>query len=115
MSISTGSHDGDGAEAIRGAERLAQELDGLAHPVRLRVVLAMGDEAASPTVLASRLGVPLGTTSYHVRCLAGLGLLVLVASRPRRGALEHLYELTPRGRLLRGVALELLRGQRAAI
>jgi DNA-binding transcriptional ArsR family regulator len=90
------------------AEQLAGELDGLAHPVRLRVVLTMEDGAASPTNLATQLDVPLGTMSYHVRCLASVGLLALVGSRPRRGALEHFYELTERGRALRGAALALL-------
>jgi DNA-binding transcriptional ArsR family regulator len=91
------------------AEQLARELDGLSHPVRLRVVLGMDSERASPTALASRLDVPLGTVSYHVRCLAALGLLELVAARPRRGALEHVYRLTPRGHLLRRAALQILR------
>ena len=68
----------------------------------------MDSDAASPTKLASRLGVPLGTMSYHVRCLAGLGLLELVGSRPRRGALEHVYELTGRGHALRRAALAVL-------
>jgi DNA-binding MarR family transcriptional regulator len=90
-------------------EQLARELEGLAHPVRLRVVLAIGDEQSSPTALAARLSVPLGTLSYHVRCLAAIGLLKLVAQRPRRGALEHIYELTTRGRALRAVALDLMR------
>ena len=96
----------------RAAERageLARELEGLAHPVRLRVVLAMDGERASPSALAGRLGVPLGTMSYHVRCLAALGLLELVTSRPRRGALEHVYGLTSRGKLLRRAALQILR------
>ncbi len=101
--------------AAATTEQLARELDGLSHPVRLRVVLAMDRDAASPTNLASRLGVPLGTMSYHVRCLAGLGLLELVSSRPRRGALEHLYELTGRGHVLRGAALAILREEPAPL
>lgn len=95
--------------ATARADRLARELDGLSHPVRLRVVLASEGDPVSPTALAAQLRTPLGTVAYHVRCLAAIGLLELVASRPRRGALEHLYELTPRGRLLREVALELMR------
>ena len=95
--------------ANAATEQLARELDGLSHPVRLMVVLAMDRGPASPTNLASRLDVPLGTMSYHVRCLAALGLLELVSSRPRRGAIEHVYELTGRGRVLRGAALAILR------
>ena len=103
MTMSTVNHS-----AAAAAEQLARELDGLSHPVRLRVVLAMQGGSTSPTRLASRLGVPLGTMSYHVRCLAGLGPLELVGSRPRRGALEHLYELTARGQVLRRAALAIL-------
>jgi DNA-binding transcriptional ArsR family regulator len=108
MTMSTVEHSATGA-----AEQLARELDGLSHPVRLRVVIAMDDGPASPTNLAVRLDVPLSTMSYHVRCLAGLGLLELVSSRPRRGALEHLYELTGRGHVLRGAALAILRDEPA--
>jgi DNA-binding transcriptional ArsR family regulator len=99
----------DQSTAAHAAEQLARELDGLSHPVRLRAVLALDRDTSSPTVLASQLGVPLGTMSYHVRCLAALGLLELVSSRPRRGALEHLYRLTARGHVLRGAALRILR------
>ena len=107
------SSDGDtDRRRLEHTARVARELDGLAHPVRLRVVLTMESGPASPTVLASRLSVPLGTMSYHVRCLASLGLLELVSARPRRGALEHVYGLTPRGHVLRAAALELLRSGR---
>jgi hypothetical protein len=95
--------------SVEAAERLARELEGLAHPIRLRVVLAIGGKATSPTALATDLGVPLGNIAYHVRCLAALGLLELIESRPRRGALEHIYELSGRGHVLRQVALDLLR------
>jgi DNA-binding transcriptional ArsR family regulator len=108
MTIS--SAGGADRSAHAHAVQVARELDGLSHPVRLRVMLAMDAGPASPTVLATRLSVPLGTMSYHVRCLAALGLLELVSSRPRRGALEHVYDLTPRGHVLRSAALELLRG-----
>jgi DNA-binding transcriptional ArsR family regulator len=98
-------------QSVARTVAVARELDGLSHPVRLRVVLAMGGEEASPSMLAGRLQAPLGTVSYHVRCLAALGLLELVSSHPRRGALEHVYALTPRGRVLRRAALQVLRAQ----
>jgi DNA-binding transcriptional ArsR family regulator len=107
MTISSGSEPD--RSALAHTARIARELDGLSHPVRLRVMFTMDAGPASPTVLATRLSVPLGTMSYHVRCLAALGLLELVSSRPRRGALEHVYALTPRGQVLRAAALELLR------
>ena len=106
------SSDGDAdRSALAHTTQVARELEGLSHPVRLRVVLTMESGPASPTMLASRLSVPLGTMSYHVRCLAAIGLLELVSSRPRRGALEHVYALTPRGHALRAAALDLLRSE----
>jgi DNA-binding transcriptional ArsR family regulator len=65
-----------------------------AHPLRLEI-LRLLDSRASPTELSRRLGAPLGSVSYHVRVLAELGALQLVDQAPRRGAIEHYYELTP--------------------
>jgi hypothetical protein len=39
------------------------------------------------------VGASLSNVSYHVRQLAKAGLIELVATRPRRGALEHYYTL----------------------
>ena len=65
-----------------------------AHPLRLEILRALGSRA-SPTELSRRLGAPLGSVSYHVRVLAELGALQLVEQLPRRGAIEHYYELAP--------------------
>lgn len=88
----------------------------LLHPTK-RAILAVfddGDEKQiwSPTGLAEEIDEPLGNVSYHVKDLAGIvpprfdkpsrfadkPLLVLVDTRPRRGALEHFYALAPRAR-----------------
>lgn len=74
----------------------------IAHPLRLEILRALG-ERASPTELSRKLGEPLGTVSYHVRVLADLGLLRLVEQAPRRGAIEHYYEVAP------GVVADMLR------
>ncbi len=72
-----------------------------AHPLRLEILRLLGSRA-SPTELARKLGAPLGSVSYHVRVLAELGALKLVDQAPRRGAIEHYYELTP------GLRMEVL-------
>jgi DNA-binding transcriptional ArsR family regulator len=64
---------------------------GLAHPLRVRILRALENGTASPNELAEALGVPLGNVSYHVRFLARVGLLELVRTQPRRGAIEHFY------------------------
>ena len=64
----------------------------LSHPLRPRILdilTARGE--ASPNEIASELGVPLGTLSYHTRLLRDYGWIELVREVPRRGAVEHFY------------------------
>jgi DNA-binding transcriptional ArsR family regulator len=63
----------------------------LAHPLRARVVEALSGRTASPSTLAEEFGVSLPLLSYHVDRLVTAGLLELVGTTPRRGALEHFY------------------------
>lgn len=82
-------------------EALAAMLRAVAHPIRIRVLLEMTDESVSPVALHRTLGEPrltLGALAYHVRGLARAGLIVLTGLTPRRGAVEHSYSLTERGR-----------------
>jgi hypothetical protein len=51
----------------------------------------LDEQAASPAVLAGKLGLPVSRVAYHVRLLHELGLIELVGTRPRRGAVEHYY------------------------
>src|SRR6266513_2029939 len=51
----------------------------------------LDDRVASPSEIASELEAPLTHVSYHVRQLAALGLIKLVRTTPRRGAVEHHY------------------------
>ena len=69
-------------------QRLAK---ALMHPVRTRVFALLDENVASPSELAAELDEPLGTVSYHVRILLELGLIELVSTTPRRGAIEHHY------------------------
>jgi DNA-binding transcriptional ArsR family regulator len=78
----------------------------LAHPLRVEVILQLSEEGRmSPSALASATGADLGTLSYHFRQLHSLGLLRPAGRTPRRGAIEHFYELSPLGER----ALEVLR------
>lgn len=71
-------------------------LRAISHPIRIRLLSMLDEEPASPVILASKLGQPLGTIAYHVRTLYDLGLLKLVSTRQRRGATEHYYRTTAR-------------------
>jgi DNA-binding transcriptional ArsR family regulator len=64
----------------------------ISHPVRMRLLAVLEKEPASPKMLAERLAMPLGTIAYHVRTLRSLGLLELVDTKQRRGAVEHYYQ-----------------------
>ena len=82
---------------------LAHLFRHLAHPVRLRILLALGGDTLSPSDLQQRLDVGLGLVAYHVRTLRDDGLVMLVDTRATRGSLESFYRLTARGDLARNV------------
>jgi DNA-binding transcriptional ArsR family regulator len=67
------------------------------HPTKIRaleVLAERGNAEASPADLAKVVGVSLGVMSYHVRELREKGLVELVRTEPRRGALQHFYRAT---------------------
>jgi DNA-binding transcriptional ArsR family regulator len=68
----------------------------LAHPLRVAILGILEDRTASPSEIAEELDASLGLVSYHVRVLARFGLVKLVDTRPRRGALEHYYRAEAR-------------------
>jgi DNA-binding transcriptional ArsR family regulator len=68
----------------------------LAHPLRVQILGLLEHRTASPSELAAELRVPLGNVSYHVRQLQAFGLIRLVRTTPRRGSIEHHYELLAR-------------------
>ena len=74
-------------------------IKALTHPLRIQILSALDERVASPSELADELGAPLGNVSYHVRQLAGLGLIKLVKRTPRRGAIEHHYKAVERARM----------------
>jgi DNA-binding transcriptional ArsR family regulator len=82
-----------------GAAALADIFGALSHPVRIRALLQFrGDAKLSASKLLDAIpDVGLGTLAYHVRQLADSGLLKPAGRIPRRGAIEHLYVLTPVG------------------
>jgi hypothetical protein len=80
--------------------------ESFVHPLKIRILTLMTEppppRAAahgspepgwSPNSLYVATGAPLGNVSYHVRQLEKAGLIELVATKQRRGALEHYYTL----------------------
>src|ERR671939_1636647 len=84
-------------------DEVAASLRALGHPTRLQILAALTCERAlSPTQLLERVppGTGLPNVAYHTRTLASSGLLLPAGRRPARGALEHFYRLSARGRAL---------------
>jgi DNA-binding transcriptional ArsR family regulator len=71
----------------------------LAHPLRIRMLTVLNERVASPSELAGELEEPIGNVSYHMRTLADLGMVELVRTEPRRGAVEHYYKAVERPHL----------------
>jgi DNA-binding transcriptional ArsR family regulator len=71
----------------------------LAHPLRIRMLTVLNQRVASPSELAGELDEPIGNVSYHMRTLADLGMVELVRTEPRRGAVEHYYRAIERPHL----------------
>ena len=63
-----------------------------AHPLRAVILERLAQRVWSPSDLADELDKPLGRVSYHLTALRHLGMIKLVDTQPRRGALEHYYK-----------------------
>jgi DNA-binding transcriptional ArsR family regulator len=85
--------------SLTDLDELARCLAAVGHPTRLRIVLCLRDGEDSPIRVAERLDDQnLGRVAHHFRRLARTGLIEQTRTRPRRGAVEHFYVLTPTGR-----------------
>ena len=90
----TGGHASD-LECISDAKTA----ECLLHPLRLEIV-ALAREPASSTEIARRLRLPRQRVNYHVRLLAGRGLLRRAGKRRRRNMVEQRYVSASDGYLL---------------
>ena len=68
--------------------RLAKALSNRLRARILRLIVA---RERSPKSIAEELGRDLSGVAYHVRVLRQLECVELVATKPRRGAVEHVY------------------------
>jgi DNA-binding transcriptional ArsR family regulator len=97
-------------------DRIATLLDAFGHPVRLRI-MAWAYSHPGEKVSAKRQsdvwGLPLGRVAYHVRKLHDTKLLYAAGTARRRGAIEHFYRLSPRGKALMEGAAGLVEGDEA--
>jgi DNA-binding MarR family transcriptional regulator len=76
--------------------RAALRARAVTHPLREKILFALGEREASPSQLAHALDAPLGVVAYHVRVLAQLGMIRRVRRAPCRGSLASYYRAEPR-------------------
>lgn len=90
-------------------ERNDAVLLALGHPIRraiLRQMDAQENGGVSPKELADSLQQSIPLIAYHMRLLAKPGIVKMVKTLPRRGAVEHFYART--GNALDKRATEML-------
>jgi DNA-binding transcriptional ArsR family regulator len=82
--------------------RLATFLAALGHPTRLLILQALSQgQPLSPTHIAQlEPDTSLPVIAYHARELRDRGLIASAGIRQARGAVQHFYTLSPRGRAL---------------
>ncbi|WP_224244841.1 ArsR/SmtB family transcription factor [Hyalangium gracile] len=68
----------------------------LAHPLRMRIIEALRAQEASPKQVAEMLGTKPTRLYHHFSALEEAGLITVTGTRPRRGAVERLYQPTAR-------------------
>jgi DNA-binding transcriptional ArsR family regulator len=66
----------------------------LAHELRVDILSILTERTASPNELARTFEEGLSQVSYHVKVLKDCGLITLIKTEPRRGAVEHYYRAT---------------------
>jgi DNA-binding transcriptional ArsR family regulator len=80
----------------------------LSHPIRIEIMEAIGDGNLSPVRFAKDHGhQAFASVSYHFTALLDFGVLTLVAQHPRRGAVEHVYAASNRGKVLQRLLADL--------
>ncbi len=80
------------------AELVDRVLRALNHPVRRRILQELSEGPASASTLAKRFDAELGMVSYHLNQVLAkeCGVVELVDTIARRGALEKIYGLNTR-------------------
>jgi predicted transcriptional regulator len=70
------------------------------HDIRIQILALMRGKMpiASPKKLSDEIGASLNLVAYHVRVLEKQGWIELFDTAQRRGATEHFYVLTERGK-----------------
>ncbi|HEY3003037.1 MAG TPA: helix-turn-helix domain-containing protein [Kribbellaceae bacterium] len=68
-----------------------EQYKALGHPMRHRLLFALGQQAATISQLAVMLGTRKGNVAHHLGVLREAGLVTVVETRQVRGGTEHYY------------------------
>ena len=93
-------------ESTESYKLVLEALEKLGHPTRLRVLFSLADKPASPKLIAAQHKLALGNVAYHVRAMERAQLIELFDERRVRGAVEHHYKMTRKGKKLFAKILE---------
>lgn len=77
-----------------------EQFAALAHPLRQRLLFALGRRPATISGLAVHLGVAKGSVAHHLKVLREAGLVHVAESRQVRGGTEQRYQRTARRMLV---------------
>jgi DNA-binding transcriptional ArsR family regulator len=69
----------------------AEQHNALGHPLRLRLLIALGQREATISQLAIELDTRKGNVAHHLKVLADAGLVRPTSSRQVRGGTEQYY------------------------
>lgn len=74
-----------------------EQFKALGHPMRHRLLFALGQGEATISQLATVLGSNKGNIAHHLKVLAGAGLVRAAGTRQVRGGTEQYYRRASRG------------------
>ena len=74
-----------------------EQFRALGHPMRHRLLFALGQGQATISQLAAALGSNKGNIAHHLKVLAGAGLVRPAGTRQVRGGTEQYYQRASRG------------------
>jgi DNA-binding transcriptional ArsR family regulator len=83
-----------------------EQYKALAHPLRQRLLFALGRAPATTSQLAVALGVQKGSVGHHLKVLREAGLVRVTETRQVRGGTEQYYQRTARRMSVPGPAAE---------
>ncbi|MBV6699185.1 winged helix-turn-helix domain-containing protein [Kitasatospora aureofaciens] len=73
-----------------------EQFAALSHPLRQRLLFALGHRPATVRQLAAQLDAKKGSVAHHLRVLRDAGLVRVVETRQVRGGTEQYYQRTAR-------------------